>query len=257
MLPHTKRILIVCGHYGSGKSEFSVSLAAEWAKANADNTSNENSAFLQLFSEKKRASPYSASASPPLAVVDLDIVNPYFRSREREALLASLGVPVYASMYKGHINAEIPALGAEVRAPLENPDTRVILDAGGNDAGANVLNQFRKYFTDETATMACVVNFSRFETQTPGESARQARAIESKTGLRCEYIINNTHLLRETTAAGILKGHALALETCEILGAQLFCTTYPAGIVPPEELTEIEEYLFPVGLYLRETWHDR
>ena len=95
-LPPVNRIFIVAGHYGSGKTEFSVSLATELANGGVS----------------------------PLAVIDLDIANPYFRSRERRAELEALGIDVYGSLYKTEITAELPALGAQLRAPLENRDTQ-------------------------------------------------------------------------------------------------------------------------------------
>ena len=120
-MPESRRIIAVTGHYGSGKTEYAVSLA------------------LLLAAEK--ALPWKR-----LAVVDLDIANPYFRSRERGELLEKAGVKVYGSAYHTEITAELPALDAAIRAPLEDEDCCVIVDLGGNDAGAKVIHQFRKYF---------------------------------------------------------------------------------------------------------------
>ncbi len=138
--PRPKRILIVTGHYGSGKTEFSVSLA-------------------MLLAEHDNR-PY-----PRLALVDLDIVNPYFRSRERTSLLENAGIRVYGGVYKTEITAEIPELAADIRAPLEDKGCFVIVDAGGNDSGAKVLNQFKKYFTPGETDVLAVLNFNRFETR--------------------------------------------------------------------------------------------
>jgi energy-coupling factor transporter ATP-binding protein EcfA2 len=93
--PFNKRILLVTGHYGSGKTEFAVSLA--------------------LLTARQDGRPY-----PKTALVDLDIANPYFRSRERRDLLEASGIGVYGSLYKTEITAELPALAANVRAPLED-----------------------------------------------------------------------------------------------------------------------------------------
>ena len=95
--PFLKRILIVTGHYGSGKTEFSVSLA-----------------MLRAHEKQRRY--------PRLALVDLDIVNPYFRSRERMSLLESVGVRVYGGIYSTGTSAELPELAANVRAPLEDKE---------------------------------------------------------------------------------------------------------------------------------------
>ena len=228
-LPETNRIMIVTGHYGSGKTEFSVSLAMARRQESA----------------------------AKLAIIDLDIANPYFRSRERRAELEAAGIGVYGSLYNTEVTAELPALGASLRAPLENKDTRVIVDAGGNDSGALVLNQFRKYFTDEDSTALAVVNFSRFETRTVETAAEHIFAIEQVTKLPIKYIVNNTHLLRETTVETILRGHELTLELCEKLGKSLYCDCYPAPVVDASELQELKGTLFPLEMYMRPSWLDR
>lgn len=231
--PTKKRIIIVTGHYGSGKTEFAVSLA------------------LMLAQEQNRL-------FPRLALIDLDIANPYFRSRERRGLLEEAGIGVYGSLYKTEVTAELPALSANVRKPLEDKDCCVIIDAGGNDSGALVLNQFKKYYTpDETAVLA-VLNFNRFETQDVSGAIAHINAIEAVTGLEIEGLVNNTHLLRETTAETLLKGHALCAEVCVRTGKKLWCDCYPRQLVSKEDLAEISEgYLMPLGLYMRPTWLDR
>jgi len=220
------RIFIISGHYGSGKTEFAVSYAIDKAR----------------------------SGNPP-NLIDLDIVNPYFRSREREEELVKLGIGVYASMYKGEVTAEIPALGAEVRAPLEDKSREAVIDLGGNDAGANVLNQFRKYLIDGEYTLACVINFNRFETRDTAGAEAHIHAIEDKLKLPCSCIINNTHMLRETTQETIRKGHDLALITADKLSLPLLYTTYPAKIVNPKDIADIIP-LFEVGLYMLKSWQN-
>ena len=114
-----RRMIVIAGHYGSGKTELAVSLAMQLAKARD---------------------------YPRLAVVDLDVANPYFRSRERMALLEGSGIAVYADTFHSTGGtAELPALTAALRAPLEDPGCQTIIDLGGNDAGARVLRQFGKY----------------------------------------------------------------------------------------------------------------
>jgi len=225
----TGRIIIVTGHYGSGKTEFAVSLA-------------------MLF---------TASGAGKLAIIDLDIVNPYFRSRERRELLNEAGVPVYGSAFDTDVTAELPALGANLRAPLEDAGCRVIIDAGGNDSGALALNQFSKYFTDDITTVLAVVNANRPETRDLDGAVEHITAIETATGLKVSGIVNNCHLLRETTADTIIKGHALCKEVCEATGKELWCDCYPEGIVAPEDLSGLSGNLMPLGLYMRPTWLDK
>ncbi|MDR0446530.1 MAG: ATP-binding protein [Oscillospiraceae bacterium] len=227
-----KRITIVTGHYGSGKTEFSLNLALR-------EVSSGNKAYTGL------------------AVCDLDLVNPYFRSRERRQELEARGIEVFGSAYREEITAEIPALDAGARAPLENKSYRVIIDSGGNDSGALVLRQFGKYFTDAETDVIAVVNFKRYETQDIERAAEQIAAIERATGLAAGFIVNNTHLLRETTAETILSGHALSLDLCAALGKTLLYDCFPQPIVPPEQLSGISATLFPLALHMRPAWLDR
>jgi len=222
------RKIIVTGHYGSGKTEFAVSLAMR----------------------------IKAREPGKLALIDLDIVNPYFRSRERRDILEQAGIPVYGSVFDMEVTAELPALGADARAPLEDGGCRVIIDAGGNDSGALVLNQFGKYFFDDTTVLA-VVNANRPDTGTLGGALEHIAAIENVTGLTVTGIVNNCHLLRETTAGTVIKGHELCIKVCESTGRQLWCDCYPEGIVSPDDLSGIDGNLMPLGLYMRPTWLDR
>jgi hypothetical protein len=184
--PFNKRILVVTGHYGSGKTEFAVSFA--------------------LLNARMPRRPV-----PRLALVDLDIANPYFRSRERRELLEAAGVGVYGSLYKTEITAELPALSADIRAPLEDEGCFVIVDAGGYDSGALVVIQFGNYFTPVQSAVAAVINASRPETR--DADARSAIYPPSKASPALKSgIVNNTHLLRQTTPETIAAGHALCVS---------------------------------------------
>lgn len=232
ILDEMKRILIIAGHYGSGKTEFSVNLAVYAAR---------NGAFG-----------YTRTA-----IADMDVVNPYFRSRERGDLLAGLGVTVYGSFYGGSVTAEIPEVSAEVRAPLEDRETFVIVDAGGNETGARVMKPFAKYFTGEDAAMYIVLNASRPETRTVSGALSHITAIESELGFKAEGLISNTHLLRETTASDVLRGYGLCLEIGRAADIPPACVCYPAGIVDGAELAGIEAPLMPLTLYMRDSWLDK
>ena len=227
-----RRIMVVTGHYGSGKTEFCVSLAMRLARLGYG--------------------PYKR-----LALIDLDIANPYFRSRERKEMLEAAGVKVYGNAYEHEITAELPALGANIRAPLEDRDCRVIVDVGGNDTGALVLNQFGKYLGPEEALFLIVVNANRPETRDLEGALAHLEAIERKTGRRIDGVINNCHLLLETDAACVEKGHRLCEALCASAGRFLWCDCYPEGIVPADEIAGKYEYLLPLGLYMRPSWIDK
>ena len=231
-----KRKIIVTGHYGSGKTEFAVSLAKLLKSRNSD--------------------PKTKDDFNSVSIIDLDIVNPYFRSREQRVFLENEGISVYGSVYKKEVTAELPALGASLRAPLESDSCRVIVDAGGNDTGALVLNQFTKYFIYETDVLA-VINANRPDTSTFDTALEHIRAIERITALTISGLINNTHLLRETTCADIIKGYALCEKISEATGKSLLCNCYPQGLIDTGELSGLSGSLMPMGLYMRPTWLDK
>ena len=131
------RLTIVTGHYGTGKTEFSVNLA------------------LALAGEGEQ-----------VMMADLDIVNPYFRSRERKALLEDAGIRLICSS-QACSDADVPALPAEVLTILENRDVRGVLDIGGDPVGARVLARFRPKILQEDHQLVYVLNANRPEVRAP------------------------------------------------------------------------------------------
>ena len=227
-----RRITVIAGHYGSGKTELAVSLAVELSRR-ADR------------------------AWPRLALVDLDVANPYFRSRERMDLLQAHGVKVYGDSFDSTgATAELPALTAALRAPLEDPECQTIVDLGGNDAGARVLRQFAKYFEGDEHELWAVVNFRRYETRDIETAREHVESIENELRMPVAALINNTHLLRESTPEILKEGYEKAQALARIMGKPLLFTCYPAGVVSPEELTGISP-LFPLGLYMRPAYLDK
>ena len=227
-----RRMIVIAGHYGSGKTELAVSLAMELAK------------------DKNRA-------YPRLAIVDLDVANPYFRSRERMDLLEQHGVAVYGDTFHSTgATAELPALTAALRAPLEDEGCQAIVDLGGNDAGARVLRQFGKYFEGNEHELWAVVNFRRYETLTADTAREHVEAIQNELRIPVTGLVNNTHLLRETTLDVIREGYEKARTLSAAMEIPLLFTCYPAGIVSPEALAGISP-LRPLGLYMRPAYLDK
>ncbi|MCL2425169.1 MAG: ATP-binding protein [Oscillospiraceae bacterium] len=220
-----KRKIIVVGHYGSGKTEFSVSLAMLFASAKVQKHSNFNEC----------------------AIVDLDIINPYFRSREMKEILEQHGVHVFGSAFNAEVTAELPALSANVRAPLENESCRVIIDTGGNDSGALPLNQFSKYFADDTTVLA-VLNANRPGTSNIEGAIEHIKAIEQITNLQIAGIVNNTHMMQHTTAADIISGNAFCEKICKLTKKKLYFNCYPKTLINPSEITMLSGNLIPLGL---------
>ena len=218
--PH--RISIVTGHYGTGKTEFAVNLA------------------LAMAAEGQR-----------VMVADLDIVNPYFRSRERRAVLEQAGVQLISSS-QSCADADVPALPAELLTILENRLLRGILDIGGDPVGARVLARFRPKITAEDYQLIYVLNANRPEVRAPENAIAYLRAIEATTGLACTGLVNNTHLCGETTPEQIRKGAALAEEVSRRTGIPVLCHVAEERFVP--ELSDLREPVFPITIKMKKPW---
>ena len=218
----THRISIVTGHYGTGKTEFSVNLA------------------LALAAE---------GASVMLA--DLDIVNPYFRSRERRSLLEEAGVRLISSS-QACSDADVPSLPAELLAILENRDIRGVLDIGGDPVGARVLARFQPKIVQEDYQLIYVLNANRPEVRTAEAAVRYLRGIEATTGLTCTGIVNNTHLCGETTEEEIRKGAALAAEVSKETGIPVLCHVAEEKFV--SALSDLPETVFPITIKMKKPW---
>ena len=216
--PH--RLTIVTGHYGTGKTEFSVNLALALAKEGR-----------------------------PVALADLDIVNPYFRSRERRSLLEEAGVRLVATS-QALADADVPALPAELHAVLEDRSVRGVLDVGGDPTGARVLARYRPRILGEDYQLLYVVNGNRPEVRTAERSARYLREIEAVAGLVCTGLVNNTHLCGETTPEEVRQGAALAEEVSRLTGVPVVCHVAEARFRDQlENLT-----LFPIEIRMKKPW---
>ncbi|MBR3788112.1 MAG: ATP-binding protein [Firmicutes bacterium] len=229
-----KRITAIAGHYGSGKTEFSVNLA------------------LDLKKEKDK-----------VAILDMDIANPYFRSRERQKMMEAEGINVIFNTYGFDITEDLPAITAALRGPLENEEFTAVVDVGGNDSGARVLKQFEKYFRRDDCELLCVLNANRPETDTVEGMLEHLHSIEIETGLKFHGIINNTHLLRETTADDIVKGYKLCRQVSDKLGIPIVWNTCHEDLLDDlkqliaDENIEDLENIYPIKLYMRPSWLDR
>lgn len=181
-------ITIVTGHYGSGKTEFSINLA------------------LALKKQYEK-----------VILVDLDIVNPYFRSHDAKALLTQSGVEVIAPAYAG-TNVDIPVLPPEIMRIFEEKDAKIILDVGGDDDGAIALGRYKQYFDKADYEMLLVVNTRRPLTKTPEEIIEMKDNIENASRLTVSALVSDTNLADDTTAEVVLEGVRITDEVSEKTG---------------------------------------
>jgi len=207
-----KRLTIVCGHYGCGKTNFSINLARDLVKQGKSVT-----------------------------LVDLDVVNPYFRSSDYKELLENDGIYVIAPKYAG-TNVDTPALSAEIDSVFNNNDRMVIFDVGGDDAGAFALGRYASKIKKEEYSFIYVVNKYRNLINTPTLAIGILGEIMCACGLQPTYIVNNSHLQGETKASTITNAYNYGAEVADKLGIPLLCTTAPCNLMVQKELENYDLY---------------
>ena len=214
----TKRIRIITGHYGSGKSEFTVNYA------------------LQLRKE----------VEGPLSISDLDVVNVYFRSRGKKEFLEENGIHLISSSVDAP-TLDIPALSAEIHTPLLNQEHNNIIDLGGDDyISLTDIARYRNMIKDDDYDMFFVVNANREKTQNAEEVMKYIDEIETASKLKVTGLINNTHMLKATTIEDIEKGQ----EQRNIPIRFISCLESLVDQIPED----FEGDVVPIHLYLRDEW---
>ncbi len=188
--PNGRRIVIFTGRFGSGKTEVSINYA------------------LSLVG--------GANGWRPM-LIDLDIVTPYFRTREMAGRLAGEGVDVVTPAAVAQ-HLDMPAITPEIMGAIQQPDRPVVLDVGGDAQGARALGQFATVLEKLDYTMNFVVNPYRPFTDFVEGIARAVAEIQSTSRLRVTALASNPNLMRETTVDMVVTGHRLVEKAAEALG---------------------------------------
>ncbi len=207
-----KRLTLFAGHYGSGKTNIAVNYA------------------LMLANEGKK-----------VCIADLDIVNPYFRTKDSADELEKAGVTLVSPQF-ANSNVDLPALPAEAYRLVEDKATYGIMDIGGDDRGAYALGRYVPSIIEENCyRLVYVANCYRPLTRTPQEALEVMREIEAACGLQFTDIINNSNLGEETTAETLLDSVDYIEELCRISSLPLFAHT-----AIPSVAAELSKELKPV-----------
>ena len=212
-----KRLTILCGHYGTGKTNVAVNAALAMAQT-----------------------------GDPVTVADLDIVNPYFRTLDSVAAFEQAGIRLICSRF-ANSNVDIPSLPPDLYAITDDKSRRVVIDVGGDDSGAMVLGRLAPAITAEDSyEMWMVVN--RYRPMTPDipSTVEVMREIETAAGLRFTGIVNNSNLGEETTPDTVLSSLDYAADLSAATGLPLVATTVDARLY--DALTEQVENLYPLQL---------
>ena len=217
MLTNNKRITILCGHYGTGKTNVAVNRALAMAEAGEKTT-----------------------------VADLDIVNPYFRTLDSAADFDAAGIRLICSRF-ANSNVDIPSLPPDLYAITDDKSHRVVVDVGGDDSGAMVLGRLAPAITAEDSyEMYLVVNRYRPLTPDVPSTVEVMREIEAASHLKFTGIVNNSNLGAETTADDVLVSMDYAEELAKAANLPLVATTVDRRIY--NEIKGKIPDLFPLKL---------
>lgn len=209
-----KRITVFSGHYGSGKTNVALSVALGLARSGQSVT-----------------------------VADLDIVNPYFRTKDSARELEKAGIELICSDY-ANTNVDIPALPQSMYAITDDRSRKVVVDLGGDDRGALALGRLAPAILEENDfDLFAVINMFRPLTKTAEDTVGVMKEIEAASGLRFTGLVNNSNLGEETTPETVLSSLPYAEETARLTGLPVVMTTVEKELYPllKEKIPNLEE----------------
>jgi Mrp family chromosome partitioning ATPase len=183
-----KRVTILVGHFGSGKTEIALNGALDLA-----------------------------ATEGAVTLADLDVVKPYFRSRAAREILAAAGIRLLAPTGET-THADLPIIVPQIRSALRDPECRLVMDVGGDEVGAKVLGSVSDAVPSSETDCLVVLNFRRPSTPDAATAAAMVRQIESAARVEVTGLVSNTHLMRDTTPGIVIEGHGLAVEVADALG---------------------------------------
>ncbi|MBQ4338569.1 MAG: hypothetical protein IJC37_04025 [Clostridia bacterium] len=218
-----KRITLFCGHYGSGKTNIAVNCA------------------IKLKKDYKK-----------VAIADLDIVNPYFRTKDSEKTLEAHSIKLISSEYAGS-NVDVPALPSQAYSLFDNKELKAVIDVGGDDRGALALGRYAPLLKEENDyDMLLVINKFRPLTPDAESTVEVMREIEQACGIQFTGIVNNSNLGDETCAQDVLSSIDYAREVAEVTNLPVKMTTVREELYG--ELSDKIDNLMPIRLYVKQSW---
>ena len=225
-----RKFYIICGHYGCGKSNFSMNLAIERARMGRK-----------------------------VMLLDLDLVNPYFLSSGYKEMLEEMGIEVIAPLY-ANTNVETPALPVNMNLVFET-DADVIMDVGGDDAGSVVLGRYHNQLSNVNYELFYLINHYRNLTATASEAVEILREIEAASRCKAAGIVDNSHLKQETVWGTKEKAFSFVDETVALTGLPLIATTIPKFVAQTDGVQALMEQCterkwYPVDIYVRAPWEN-
>lgn len=213
----SRRITLFAGHYGSGKTNIAVNYAL-----------------------------YLKNLGDDVVIADLDIVNPYFRTRDSLEELSRAGIKLISSEFASS-NVDLPALPQDVYSLLDKREEKAIMDIGGDDRGAYALGRYVDAIKEENDYEMLFV-FNKYRPLTPDalSACEIMREIEAACNLKFTAIVNNSNLGECTTEDVVLNSLDCAEELSELSGLPVKMTTVTENLV--NNLNGKVENLFPLNL---------
>ncbi len=212
-----KRIILFAGHYGSGKTNIAVNYA------------------LKL-----------KEAGHPVLIADLDIVNPYFRTKDSEKELSEKGIELICSEF-ANTNLDIPSLPKNMYRVVNDKRFRAVMDIGGDDAGAIALGRFAPFINEENDyEMIFVANFFRPLTRKAEEAFEIMKEIEGASSLKFTAIVNNSNLGDITDAEAIISTFSETEKLSELSGLPVLFTSCEKKLY--EKMKNTGKEIFPLEL---------
>ena len=215
-----KRITIFAGHFGSGKTEVAVNFALKMKER------HEN-----------------------VAILDFDIINPFFRTADAKQNLDEHGIKVYLPA-NANKNVEASNFPLEVNTIFANKDIFAIFDVGGDDLGAKAISRYRNKFLMEDFDLFFVVNTRRPMTDSVEKIVTICREIEESAGIAPTGLVNNTNLLQFTTGKIIEEGHSLINKAAEILGCEIAFASGMEPSISEANLGKLEKIVLNKNIHL-------
>lgn len=222
-----KHIFAFVGNYGSGKTEVAVNFTLALSKA-----------------------------VKPVAIVDMDVVNPYFRCREAVAELEKEGIETIFP--KGeYFWADLPIILPEVKGVIERKNGHVVLDVGGEDMGARILASFDDSLKGADAEFFFVLNLSRPFTDNIKGCLQTFKLIEDAGKISLTGIVLNTHLIHETTTETIYRGYDEALKVSQQSGLPIRFIAIEEGVFANINTKAIHSPILPIKRIMRPPWETK
>ncbi|MBF0449371.1 MAG: cobalamin biosynthesis protein CbiA [Candidatus Magnetomorum sp.] len=217
-------VIVIVGNYGSGKTEVSINLAVR----------------------QKRSGVH-------VKIGDLDLVNPYFRTREAKQALSNLEIDVILPPNQ-FLQADLPILTPAISGMIKNPGDLSILDVGGNGVGATVLSALANAFSSQDANMIQVVNPFRPFTNTLDGCQSIRKEIEIASRLKMKGIIGNANLIDETTPETIYEGYTFVSNYSKSCNLPLICITASVDIIDQLDIQQFACPILPIERQLVPPW---